>query len=232
MRLLWEVAYLVFAALSGSGDPLGGNLRPLPLKAARFPRWRERVRAVSLVDPEGAKCGHGAFARWAGPVAGLGAGVPGQHERHRAPAKARESQIGFGVRPQRIFKGRPGRYLFARGMFTKLRNDGDHRPENLSRAMRMAVVGGDRTRWTKAPGSAPANCKDGSTKADSLGLLSRQYGQSWPDIAYQDAFNAETAGYEMSLILNVPTFAICCASLLDTGKRGAETTTHFGRTPE
>jgi len=45
----------------------------------------------------------------------------------------------------------------------------------------------------------------------------RQYGGLGLDIAYQEAFNAETIGYEMPLILNVPTFTICCASLLDTG---------------
>jgi len=45
----------------------------------------------------------------------------------------------------------------------------------------------------------------------------RQYGGLGLDVAYQDAFDAEAAGYEMPLILNVPTFTICCASLLDTG---------------
>jgi len=45
----------------------------------------------------------------------------------------------------------------------------------------------------------------------------RKYGGLGLDVAYQDAFNAESADYEMPLILNVPTFAICCASLLDTG---------------
>ena len=45
----------------------------------------------------------------------------------------------------------------------------------------------------------------------------REYGGLGLDAAYQKAFDAETAGYEMPLILNVPTFAICCATLLDTG---------------
>ncbi|MGA7053242.1 MAG: acyl-CoA dehydrogenase family protein [Mycobacterium sp.] len=45
----------------------------------------------------------------------------------------------------------------------------------------------------------------------------REYGGLGLDVAYQRAFNAEADGYEMPLILNVPTFAICCASLLDTG---------------
>ena len=45
----------------------------------------------------------------------------------------------------------------------------------------------------------------------------REYGGLGLDAAYQQAFTAETAGYEMPVILNVPTFAICCASLLDTG---------------
>jgi alkylation response protein AidB-like acyl-CoA dehydrogenase len=45
----------------------------------------------------------------------------------------------------------------------------------------------------------------------------REYGGLGLDVAYQQAFTAETTGYEMPVILNVPTFAICCASLLDTG---------------
>ena len=45
----------------------------------------------------------------------------------------------------------------------------------------------------------------------------REYGGLGLDVAYQKAFDAETVGYEMPLILNVPTFTICCASLLDSG---------------
>ena len=45
----------------------------------------------------------------------------------------------------------------------------------------------------------------------------REYGGLGLDVAYQKAFDPETVGYEMPLILNVPTFTICCASLLDTG---------------
>ena len=45
----------------------------------------------------------------------------------------------------------------------------------------------------------------------------REYGGLGLGVAYQKAFDAETVGYEMPLILNVPTFTICCASLLDTG---------------
>ncbi len=45
----------------------------------------------------------------------------------------------------------------------------------------------------------------------------REYGGLGLAVAYQKAFDAETVGYEMPLILNVPTFTICCASLLDTG---------------
>jgi alkylation response protein AidB-like acyl-CoA dehydrogenase len=43
------------------------------------------------------------------------------------------------------------------------------------------------------------------------------YGGLGLDIAYQKAFDAESACYEMPLILNVPTFTICCATILDTG---------------
>ncbi|NDJ89794.1 acyl-CoA dehydrogenase family protein [Mycolicibacter kumamotonensis] len=45
----------------------------------------------------------------------------------------------------------------------------------------------------------------------------REYGGLGLDIRYQKAFDVESDGYEMPLILNVPTFTICCATLLDTG---------------
>ncbi len=44
----------------------------------------------------------------------------------------------------------------------------------------------------------------------------REYGGLGLDVAYQKAFDVEAFGYEMPLILNIPTFTICCASLLDT----------------
>jgi alkylation response protein AidB-like acyl-CoA dehydrogenase len=44
-----------------------------------------------------------------------------------------------------------------------------------------------------------------------------EYGGLELDIEYQKAFDAESAGYEMPLILNTPTFTICCATILDTG---------------
>jgi alkylation response protein AidB-like acyl-CoA dehydrogenase len=47
--------------------------------------------------------------------------------------------------------------------------------------------------------------------------FSREYGGLGLDVAYQKAFDVEAFGYEMPLILNIPTFTICCASLLDTG---------------
>ena len=45
----------------------------------------------------------------------------------------------------------------------------------------------------------------------------REYGGLGLDIEYQKAFDAETLDYEMPLILNVPCFTICCATILDTG---------------
>ncbi|WAC90148.1 acyl-CoA dehydrogenase family protein [Mycobacterium sp. Aquia_213] len=45
----------------------------------------------------------------------------------------------------------------------------------------------------------------------------REYGGLGLDYAYQKAFDAESEGYELPLILNAPSFAICCATLLDTG---------------
>jgi alkylation response protein AidB-like acyl-CoA dehydrogenase len=45
----------------------------------------------------------------------------------------------------------------------------------------------------------------------------REYGGLGLPIAYQKAFDAETRGYEMPIILNTPTFTICTATILDTG---------------
>lgn len=45
----------------------------------------------------------------------------------------------------------------------------------------------------------------------------REYGGLGLDFAYQKAFDAVCRDYEMPLILNVPTFAICAATLLDMG---------------
>jgi alkylation response protein AidB-like acyl-CoA dehydrogenase len=45
----------------------------------------------------------------------------------------------------------------------------------------------------------------------------REYGGLGLDYEYQKAFNDESLSYEMPLILNTPTFTICCATLLDTG---------------
>ena len=45
----------------------------------------------------------------------------------------------------------------------------------------------------------------------------REYGGLGLDYEYQKAFDQESLNYEMPLILNTPTFTICCATLLDTG---------------
>jgi alkylation response protein AidB-like acyl-CoA dehydrogenase len=45
----------------------------------------------------------------------------------------------------------------------------------------------------------------------------REYGGLGLPIVYQKAFDAETRCYEMPMILNTPTFTICCATILDTG---------------
>ena len=45
----------------------------------------------------------------------------------------------------------------------------------------------------------------------------REYGGLGLDYAYQRAFDAECRWYEMPLILNVPTFTICAATILDMG---------------
>jgi alkylation response protein AidB-like acyl-CoA dehydrogenase len=45
----------------------------------------------------------------------------------------------------------------------------------------------------------------------------REYGGLGLDYQYQKAFDEESLNYEMPLILNTPTFTICCATLLDAG---------------
>jgi alkylation response protein AidB-like acyl-CoA dehydrogenase len=45
----------------------------------------------------------------------------------------------------------------------------------------------------------------------------REYGGLGLTPAHQRAFTAEAAGYEMPLVLNVPTFSICAPTLLDMG---------------
>ncbi|WP_204081444.1 acyl-CoA dehydrogenase family protein [Mycobacterium riyadhense] len=45
----------------------------------------------------------------------------------------------------------------------------------------------------------------------------REYGGLGLDYEYQRAFDEASLRYEMPLILNTPTFTICCATLLDTG---------------
>ena len=45
----------------------------------------------------------------------------------------------------------------------------------------------------------------------------REYGGLGLTPAHQRAFNQECAGYEMPLVLNIPTFSICAATVLDMG---------------
>jgi alkylation response protein AidB-like acyl-CoA dehydrogenase len=45
----------------------------------------------------------------------------------------------------------------------------------------------------------------------------REYGGLGLTLAHQQAFNAECAGYEMPLVLNIPTFSICAPTVLDMG---------------
>jgi alkylation response protein AidB-like acyl-CoA dehydrogenase len=45
----------------------------------------------------------------------------------------------------------------------------------------------------------------------------KEYGGLGRPIAYQKAFDNESRGYELPVILNTPTFTICAATILDTG---------------
>ncbi|KZS82717.1 acyl-CoA dehydrogenase family protein [Mycobacterium persicum] len=55
----------------------------------------------------------------------------------------------------------------------------------------------------------------------------REYGGQGLPYEYQRAFDEESRCYEMPLILNTPTFTICCATLLDTGSE-EQKKTHIG----
>jgi alkylation response protein AidB-like acyl-CoA dehydrogenase len=46
----------------------------------------------------------------------------------------------------------------------------------------------------------------------------REYGGLGLPIEYQKAFDVESRTYELPIILNTPTFTICCATILDTGR--------------
>ena len=45
----------------------------------------------------------------------------------------------------------------------------------------------------------------------------REYGGLGLTPAHQRAFNEEVAGYEMPVLLNIPTFTICAPTILDMG---------------
>ena len=45
----------------------------------------------------------------------------------------------------------------------------------------------------------------------------REYDGLGLDYEYKKAFDTETVGYEMPILLNIPSFAICCATILDMG---------------
>lgn len=55
----------------------------------------------------------------------------------------------------------------------------------------------------------------------------REYGGQGLPYEYQRAFDEESLCYEMPLILNTPTFTICCATLLDTASE-EQKKTHIG----
>ncbi len=75
-----------------------------------------------------------------------------------------------------------------------------------------------RRATTKPRGTGPGNYKNGSMKADSPVSAFPVSTVAWGlDYEYQKAFDDESLRYEMPLILNIPTFTICCATLLDTG---------------
>lgn len=55
----------------------------------------------------------------------------------------------------------------------------------------------------------------------------REYGGLGLGYEYKKAFDSESVNYEMPLLLNVPSFAICCATILDMGSE-EQKRTHIG----
>ena len=56
------------------------------------------------------------------------------------------------------------------------------------------------------------------TKADSPASASRASTAAWAcPSPTREAFDKESRGYELPIILNTPTFTICAATILDTG---------------
>jgi len=74
-----------------------------------------------------------------------------------------------------------------------------------------------RRATTSTRGKERGNSKAALRRRIRRYLLPREYGGLGLDYEYQKAFDAESLNYEMPLILNTPTFTICCATLLDTG---------------
>ena len=67
-------------------------------------------------------------------------------------------------------------------------------------------------------GCAPANSKSGSTKADSPGSAFPASTAAWVwTTSIRRRSTTKACNYEMPMILNTPTFTICCATILDTG---------------
>ena len=52
----------------------------------------------------------------------------------------------------------------------------------------------------------------------------REYGGLGLGYEYKKAFDAESVGYEIPILLNVPSFAICCATILDMGSEDQKRT--------
>ena len=76
-------------------------------------------------------------------------------------------------------------------------------------------------RWTAAPTEPWSRARDLQRKLYTGGFAGicfpREYGGLGLPYAYQKAFDNESRGYELPLILNTPTFTICAATILDTG---------------
>ena len=70
----------------------------------------------------------------------------------------------------------------------------------------------------RRPGNGPANCRRSCTTGDSPEFaFPVNTAASGLGYEYKKAFDAESVGYETPLMLNVPSFAICCATILDMG---------------
>src|SRR5699024_759705 len=147
------------------------------------------------------------------------------HRRHLGARSARVSAAGHVLQlpvrhPRRASPGHlPGRDRKGAGLMSQ---PGESQPsvEEFAARARAWLAGNMPRRDPQHPPRNGRDDEDAWQRARELQRLlydggfagicfPREYGGLGLDISYQRAFDVESDGYEMPLILNVPTFTIC-----------------------